>query len=167
LIWFEWQDLSPALHAELLAHFRKNILSDVTLFQAVEEKDQQRLLVTLLERLNPCQYGPGDTVFHVGEIGRNVYFVINGEVDLVDPKTREIVATFRKGSFFGENCLVTGEEVRPFTVRARSWSDICSLSKMDLDICLIDFPDAASVIRITAQVFLLAISTVRIDGPNN
>jgi hypothetical protein len=28
------------------------------------------------------------------------------QVDLVDPSTREIVATFRKGSFFGENCLV-------------------------------------------------------------
>ena len=46
-------------------------------------------------------------------------------------------------------------------------SDICSLSKMDLDICLIDFPDAASVIRITAQVFLLAINTARIDIPDN
>ena len=27
-------------------------------------------------------------------------------MDLVDPATREIVATFKKGSFFGENCLV-------------------------------------------------------------
>ena len=35
---------------------------------------------------------------------------------MVDPATREIVATLRKGTFFGENTLISGEETRVFTV---------------------------------------------------
>jgi len=55
----------------------------------VEDHDRQRLLVALLERLLPTQYGPGDIIFHEGEIGRNVYFIINGEVPPPPPSSCE------------------------------------------------------------------------------
>ena len=81
-----------------------------------------------------------------------MYFVFAGELDVVDASAREIVATFRKGSYLGENALIDGEEVRTFCVKSRGWSDVLALAVAEIDRYMSDFPRLAASVRITAKV---------------
>jgi CRP-like cAMP-binding protein len=146
------RDLSPALHTEVVRYIRRDVLATVSLFQSMHNKHRRHLLSTLQSKLTPSQHGPGDYIFHVGEVGKAVYVIVAGEVDLVDPDTREVFATFRKGNYFGENALLPDEERRPFAARARTWCDIFALRVKDMDIVLHDYATISSSVRLTARL---------------
>ena len=148
----ELRDLSTGLKRELLQFFRSNMLSNSPLFHAVTDQKEKRILLHLLEFLQHSQHGPGDFIFHEGEISREVSFVFAGEVDIVDWDAREVVATFRKGSFLGENSLIEGEEMWPFAVKSRAWSNILSLPVAAIENVTCDFPHLCASARITAKV---------------
>ena len=75
-----------------------------------------------------------------------------GELDVVDATAREVVATFRKGSYLGENALVEGEELRTFCVMSRGWSDVLALAVADIERYMSDFPQLAASVRLTAKI---------------
>lgn len=71
-------------------------------------------------------YEPGQEVFRQGDIGRKLYLVMSGEVDVV--KDGEVVATLGPGAHFGE--LAVFEEVRrTATVRARTRVELVALGQ--------------------------------------
>ena len=148
----ELAELSPALRRDLLRFFRKNILSTSVLFYCAEGENEQRIMQALLEELKHTQYGPGDYIYYEGEVGRELFFVFNGELDIVDPEAREVIATIRRGSFVGEDALLEGWERRTFSVKSRGWSDALALSVEALDYQMRDFPQMAASIRIAAKV---------------
>lgn len=147
------QELSPSLRLELLRLLRKNILASVSLFRTIPSEARDRVLPELLEILTPSQHGPGDPIFHQGELGRHVVLIFNGEVDLVEGgEEEEVVATLGKGSCFGETALIPGYQRRPYTARCRTWCDLLWLDARELDVRLQEWADAASAVRITARV---------------
>jgi CRP-like cAMP-binding protein len=146
------RDLSPALHAEVVRYIRRDVLASVSLFRSMHNKQRRHLLSALQPKLVPSQHGPGDYMFHIGEVGKAVYIIVAGEVDLVDPDTREVFATLRKGNYFGENALLPDEERRPFAARARTWCDIFALRVKDLEMVLHDYPAIYSSVRLTARI---------------
>jgi CRP-like cAMP-binding protein len=146
------QDLSPALYNEVVRFIRRDVLASVSLFSSLNNKQRRHLLSALQPKLIPTQHGPSDYIFYSGELGKSFYIVVTGEVDLIDPETREVFATFRQGNYFGENALLPDEERRPFTVRARSWCDILAMRVKDLEVVLHDFPSILSSIRLTARL---------------
>jgi CRP-like cAMP-binding protein len=104
------------------------------------------------EKLSHSQYGPDDYIFYEGDIGQEIYIVYAGELDIVDAMEHESIATFRRGSYFGENALVEGSERRTFSVRSRGWSDVCCLKVSDIKCIVNDFPELAKSIAFTAKV---------------
>ena len=54
-------------------------------------------------------------------LGLQIFFIFAGELDLVDSEEREVVATFRRGSFVGENALIEGQQRRTFSAKSRGW----------------------------------------------
>jgi CRP/FNR family cyclic AMP-dependent transcriptional regulator len=56
------------------------------------------------------EYEVGDVIFEEGSIGRELYVVLDGKIDIVKitGATRTTIVTLGKGEFFGEMAVIDG-----------------------------------------------------------
>ena len=56
------------------------------------------------------EYGVGDVIFEEGSTGRDLYVVLDGEVDIakVSGASKAVIVTLGKGEFFGEMAVIDG-----------------------------------------------------------
>jgi CRP-like cAMP-binding protein len=94
-------------------------------------------------------FQPDDLVIRKGEIGRELYLISRGEVEVIDG-SGNVVATLGEGNFFGEISLLTSAP-RNATVRAKSYCDFFVLDKSDFTRVLRDRPQFLKSIMEIAQ----------------
>jgi glucose-6-phosphate 1-dehydrogenase len=87
------------------------------------------LLASLILALKPVVFQTGDLVIRKGEIGRELYLIACGEVEVLDG-SGNVTATLGEGDFFGEISLLTSAP-RNATVRAKSYCDCFVLDKSE------------------------------------
>jgi NADH dehydrogenase len=79
-------------------------------------------------------YEPGETIIREGEIGRELFAVREGEVEVFQPASagtpEQIIAVLRRGEVFGEKALLQ-DAPRIASVRARTAVDTLVLSRED------------------------------------
>jgi len=77
-------------------------------------------------------YRSGDTIIREGDIGEEFYLVSQGEVGVTTARSGGAVpsriATLRRGDFFGERALITGER-RNATIAADGEVEVFVLGK--------------------------------------
>jgi glucose-6-phosphate 1-dehydrogenase len=112
----------------------RETLQKVPLFEAADAV----LLASLIIALKPVVFQPGDLVIRQGEIGREMYLISRGEVE-VTGGSGKVVATLGEGDFFGEASLLTSAP-RNAMVRAKSYCDFFVLDKSDFKRVLHDHP---------------------------
>ena len=56
------------------------------------------------------EYGVGDVIFQEGSSGRELFVVLDGEVEIakVDGGRKTVIVTLGKGEFFGEMAVIDG-----------------------------------------------------------
>ena len=56
------------------------------------------------------EYGVGDVIFDEGSTGRELYVVLDGEVEIakVNGGSKTVIVTLGKGEFFGEMAVIDG-----------------------------------------------------------
>ena len=96
------------------------------------------LLSSLTMALRPVVFRPGDIVIQKGQIGRELYVISRGEVEVLADDGK-VVATLSDGAYFGEIALLTSSP-RTATVRARTDCDCFLLDKADFARVLRDRP---------------------------
>ena len=74
------------------------------LFKGMDKKLLRRLLIDLVEK----KYAEGEIIFHEGESGKAVYFVLDGSVKIVKESNPEktTLQVLGPGSQFGELALI-------------------------------------------------------------
>jgi hypothetical protein len=77
-------------------------------------------------------YLPGDLIINKGDIASDVYFIVDGNVHMVDTNLVTIAMTLGAGQYFGE-VEVLSESRRMFHVKAATFCTINSLSGEDLN----------------------------------
>src|SRR5579864_554022 len=107
------------------------------------------LLSSLIMALKPVVFQPGDLAIRKGEIGREMYLISRGEVEVIDGAGK-VVATLGEGNFFGEISLLTSAS-RNATVRAKTYCDLFVLDKSDFTRVLRDRPQFLKSMMETAQ----------------
>jgi CRP-like cAMP-binding protein len=112
----------------------RETLQRVPLFEAANAV----LLASLILALKPVVFQPGDLVIRQGEIGREMYLISRGEIEVTDGSGNAL-ATLGEGDFFGEASLLTSAP-RNATVRAKSYCDFFALDKTDFKRVLRDHP---------------------------
>ncbi|XP_077991653.1 uncharacterized protein LOC144445882 [Glandiceps talaboti] len=142
--------LPQRLRAEIAIHVHLETLRKVKIFEDCDEG----LLCELVLKLRSQIYSPGDYICRTGEIGREMYIINHGKVQVVvqDPATfqKMVVATLSGGNYFGEISLLKldeGQNRRTADVVSLGYSELLCLSKKDLMQALVEYPDAKKVLE--------------------
>ncbi|XP_056155225.1 cyclic nucleotide-gated cation channel beta-3-like [Lampris incognitus] len=135
-----------------LATFQK-----ITLFQGCD----QQMLVDMLLRLKSIVYLPGDFVVTKGDIGKEMYIIKSGAVQVVGGPDNSIVfVTLKAGCVFGEISLLQsakdGGNRRTANVKAHGFANLFVLEKKDLFDILVHYPESQKVLARKGKVLMKA-----------
>ncbi|KAM9839659.1 cyclic nucleotide-gated channel beta-3-like [Aulostomus maculatus] len=111
----------------------------------------QQMLVDMLLRLKSIIYLPGDFVVKKGDIGKEMYIIKSGGVQVVGGPDNSIVfVTLKAGCVFGEISLLQsskdGGNRRTANVKAFGFANLFVLEKRDLFDILVHYPESQKVL---------------------
>ncbi len=93
-------------------------LSKNSLFDNVSEDYLQMMVSNRIE----VNLDPGEFLFHQGEMGKGMYLLLEGSIDVVleteDHKILKVLATLQPGDYVGEVCMLSPQE-RTASVHAK------------------------------------------------
>jgi len=139
--------LPEKLRAEISIHVHLKTLRRVSIFQDCEPG----LLVELVLQLRLQVFSPGDYICRKGDIGKEMYIVKRGKLQVVSEDGKKVFVTLSDGSVFGEVSILniagnkTGNR-RTASVRSMGYSDLFCLSKNDLWMALEEYPEAKKLL---------------------
>lgn len=139
--------LPEKLRAEISIHVHMQTLRRVSIFQDCEPG----LLVELVLKLKLQVFSPGDYICRKGDIGKEMYIIKRGRLQVVSEDGKKVFVTLSDGAVFGEISVLniagnkTGNR-RTAGVRSVGYSDLFCLSKNDLWEALTEYPDAKKML---------------------
>ncbi|XP_033631451.1 cyclic nucleotide-gated cation channel alpha-3-like [Asterias rubens] len=148
--------LPDKLRAEIAIHVHLDTLKRVSIFSDCEPG----LLVELVLKLRPQIFSPGDYICRKGDIGREMYIVKQGKLQVVGEDGKVVFATLSEGSYFGEISILNvpgslSGNRRTANVRSVGYSDLFCLSKDDLLDALKEYPDARTILEERGRMILM------------
>src|SRR5690606_31124081 len=120
------------------------IIEKVPLFRA--KGVTKTFISAVVMNLVPRVTLPGAKIVTRGEIGREMYFISSGTVEVIGQDDETVVATLVPGNFFGEIALIYNTK-RTATVRAKTYCDLYVFTKESFDKIAKDFPEQVKSIR--------------------
>ncbi|MBM3267971.1 MAG: glucose-6-phosphate dehydrogenase [Candidatus Sericytochromatia bacterium] len=123
----------------------RETLEKVPLFDGCDAS----LLASLIMVLKPIAARPGDVIFRKGDLGRDMYLISRGAVDVIDDDYN-VLATLCEGDFFGEIGLLLATP-RTATIRARTYCDLFLLQRADFAHVLAERPHLAETLMNVAN----------------
>ncbi|KAK5642984.1 hypothetical protein RI129_009151 [Pyrocoelia pectoralis] len=139
--------LPDKLKAEIAIRVHLDTLRKVRIFQDCEPG----LLEALVLKLRLQVFSPGDYICRKGDVGKEMYIVKRGRLQVVADDGKTVLATLGAGSVFGEVSVLdiagnrTGNR-RTANVRSLGYSDLFCLAKDDLWVALADYPEARATL---------------------
>ncbi|KAI3386088.1 hypothetical protein SNEBB_001055 [Seison nebaliae] len=129
------------LRAEIAIHVHLDTLKKVEIFQNTEAG----FLNELVLKLKPQLFSPGDYICRKGEVGKEMYIVNRGKLQVMAENGRTVLATLKAGSYFGEISILnmgSAGNRRTASVKSVGYSDLFCLNKSDLWDVLKEYPSA-------------------------
>ena len=126
-------NLPDKLRIEIASYIHLQTLKNVNIFSECEEG----LLKDLVTKLKNQVYSPGDFVCKKGDIGKEMFIIKKGSLNVVSDDGQTVFVTLKAGSFFGELSILnipgikTGNR-RTANVQSVGYSDLLRLTKSDL-----------------------------------
>uniref|UniRef100_A0A4W5KIL7 Cyclic nucleotide gated channel subunit beta 1b n=1 Tax=Hucho hucho TaxID=62062 RepID=A0A4W5KIL7_9TELE len=145
--------LPDKMRLDIAVDVNYDIVSKVSLFQGCD----RQMIFDMLKSLRSVVYLPGDYVCKKGEVGREMYIIKAGEVQVVGgPDGKTVFVTLKSGSVFGEISLlaVGGGNRRTANVVAHGFANLFILDKKDLNEILVHYPESQKLLRKKARNML-------------
>jgi hypothetical protein len=137
-----FEDLPPSFRLNLLIYLTRDLLDKVPLFKYCSPVLRNELLMSL----KPETYAPGVIIAREGEIGREIYFLSHGKVEILSGDGREIYGTLGDGDYFGDLSLILKEK-RTASVRALTYCEVFILTKKNFSQLRNDYPEFREVLK--------------------
>jgi CRP-like cAMP-binding protein len=152
-------DLPGPLRLEILLHLASNILETVPLFKNCSPILRDELLTSLESRT----FTPGSNIANEGEMGKSIYFIVEGGVEIISPETQKSWGTLSEGDYFGFMSMVLGER-RTATTRAIGFCDLLILDKENFNRIKAEFPEFNDVLKQASAERTEQISELVLEG---
>jgi len=131
----ELQDFLPAsLVKEIIFHQNKELLSGM-----FKDFGSENLIKELSAVLTTQIFLPDDYIINKGELGEEMYFIVQGSVSILAGDKQTVVAQLDKGSYFGEIAIFFSTR-RTSYVQSDTFTIVNTLKKSDLDEIVQSFP---------------------------
>uniref|UniRef100_A0A7E4WC21 Cyclic nucleotide-binding domain-containing protein n=2 Tax=Panagrellus redivivus TaxID=6233 RepID=A0A7E4WC21_PANRE len=159
--------LPDKLQAEIAMHVHFETLRKVRIFQDCEAG----LLAELVLKLELQVFSPGDYVCRKGDIGREMYIVKRGKLEVVSDEGTTAFTSLGEGHVFGELSIlnIAGNKQgnrRSANIRSVGYSDLFALSKDNLWEALREFPEAKKVLIQKGREILRKDNMLDEDAPH-
>lgn len=128
------EDLPGQLSVDLAMFLSRDVIAKVPLFREADEL----FLRQVVGFLKAVVFLPGDNIMREGEHADCMYFLSDGDVEVLVQGAR--IASLGSGSFFGEGALVEGGW-RKATVKALGYCEGYSLSVADFNLLRGRYPE--------------------------
>lgn len=111
----------------------------------------------------PQVFSPGDYICRKGDIGKEMYIIKHGQLEVVGDDMVTVLAILTDGGYFGEISILNisgcGNR-RTANVRSVGYSDLFCLSKSDLLEAVTEYPDAKAILEEKGRKTLLRDGTL-------
>ncbi|XP_075439087.1 cyclic nucleotide-gated channel beta-3 isoform X2 [Ascaphus truei] len=159
--WDSQRMLDDSLLEEMPTKMQLAIAIDIT-YTIVNKVDlfkgcDSQMIHELLLRLKSIVYLPGDFVCKKGEIGREMYIIKQGAVQVLGgPDDKTVLVTLKDGAVFGEISLLSagGGNRRTADVVAHGFANLFILDKKTLSNILVHYPDSKKLLMKKAKILL-------------
>jgi NADH dehydrogenase len=140
LAWCAWRAVYFVKLPGIVRRFR--VAMDWNL-ELLFPRDITQIQITKHNRLRLDHHEPGEIIINKHEIGRELFIIKSGEVEVFQPGDRDsaekLVATLRAGEVFGEKALL--EDVpRGASIRAKTAVDLFVMSRDDFAAIVTEWP---------------------------
>lgn len=145
--------LQPSTRPEVDEDTVYRLLESVDIFGVLAPEELQRLV----HHMHPRRFGRGERIIDAGTTGHTFYLVASGEVSIRAGKPETEVARLRRGQYFGEMSLLTGE---PRAASVVAQSD-CMLLELDRPVFARLFSENANLAKQLSAVLAQRRSQLR------
>jgi CRP-like cAMP-binding protein len=108
--------LPPNLQHQLLLHLHAPLVRSVPMFEQCDDA----FIKAIVLQLRPQVLLSGDSAFKAHEVGTEMYFIMRGEMRMMDESLTVCYNTLYSGAYFGELAMLTGQ---PRTATAYAVTD--------------------------------------------
>jgi voltage-gated potassium channel len=115
--------LPAKIQSELFTHINLPMIEKIPFLKGVDAE----LISDLMSELKPRVFIPDERVFKVDEPGDALYFIQNGNVEILS-REGSLIATLGEGNFFGEMALIS-DKPRSATAKASTFCDVYALRR--------------------------------------
>jgi hypothetical protein len=137
-----FEDLPPSFRLSLLLYLTKDLLEKVPLFQYCTPV----LRNVLLMALKPQTYAPGVLIAREGEVGKEIFFLSHGTVEILTEDGGERHGTLEDGDYFGDLSLILKEK-RTASVKALTYCEVFILTAAKFNRIRNDYPEFREVLK--------------------
>ncbi len=139
--------LPDKLKAEIGIHVHFETLKKVDFF----EECDQGLLWEIVVRLRSQVYSPGEYVCRKGDVGREMYIVNSGKLEVLVEENGEVLKELVHGEYFGEISILSmglgkSHSRRTAFVRSLGYTSLLCLTQGDLLDILKDYPNTKDML---------------------
>lgn len=137
--------LPKNLKTNVALYLKKDVVEKIPLFKGADHKFIEEIAIFL----KPLILTPGDYVFEVGDEGKEMYFIVKGDLKVLS-KEGKLLTVLSDGDFFGEVALFKNEP-RNASIQAVGYCDLYILEKKEFDQVLCKYPIIAGQIEEKAK----------------
>ena len=99
------------------------------------------LLLPIADKLGSLDFEPKEMVFHIGDEGSRIYFIVQGKIEILD-KNKLSLAHLSHNDFFGDESIFN-ELPRGYTAISQTATRTLTLSRMHLLTIISESPNVA------------------------
>ena len=129
---------------DIISHNCKDLINTVPFLQNASTQ----FTTAVLTKLRFEVFLKGEFIVHAGAKGDKMYFIRTGVVEVINDDA-EVATTLSDGAHFGEICLLTDDR-RVASIRAVTICDLFSLSKVNFQSLLDEFPEMRCTLETVA-----------------